>query len=109
MPGTRPVCSALVTAWQPGRDFSEIFIYFYLQLAWVFVAACRLSSSCGKQGLLPAAVGGLLTATASRDAEQRLQGVWAQRLWFSGARAQRAAAGTRLRCPAARGILWTRG
>ena len=43
-PGTHPVRPALVTAWQPGQDFSEIFIYFHLQLPWVFVAACRLSS-----------------------------------------------------------------
>ena len=33
------------------------FIYFWL--CWVFVAACRLFSSCGEQGLLFIAVHGL--------------------------------------------------
>ena len=36
----------------------NLFIYFWLR--WVFVAACRLFSSCSEQGLLFVAVRGLL-------------------------------------------------
>ena len=40
--------------------FLILFIYFYFWLPWVFVAACRLFSSCGEQGLLFVAVPRLL-------------------------------------------------
>ena len=50
--------------------FIYLFIYFWLH--WVFVAVCRLFSSCGEQGLLFIAVHGLLTALASLVVEHRL-------------------------------------
>ena len=49
-------------------------MYFWLR--WVFVAACGLFSSCGKQGILFVAVHGLLIAVASRCRAQAL-GAWA--------------------------------
>ena len=48
------------------------FIYFYFWLLWVFVAARRLFSGCGKRGLFFIAVCGLLTVVASLVAEHRL-------------------------------------
>ena len=50
--------------------FTNLFIYFFL--CWVFVAARRLFSSCGEQGLLFVAVRRLLIAVASLVAEHRL-------------------------------------
>ena len=50
--------------------FYFIIIIFWLH--WVFVAACRLFSSCGERGLLFAAARGLLTAVASLIAEHEL-------------------------------------
>ena len=47
-----------------------LFIYFWLPGA--FVAARRLFSGCGEQGLLFVAVRGLLVAVASLVAEHRL-------------------------------------
>ena len=52
--------------------FFNLFIYFYFWLRWVFVAACRLFSSCGEQGLLFFAVRGLLIVMASLVAEHGL-------------------------------------
>ena len=48
------------------------FFFFNFWLRWVFVAARRLSSSCGEQGLLFVAVRGLLTVVASLVAEHGL-------------------------------------
>ena len=48
------------------------FIYLFIWLHWVFVAACRLFSSCGQWGLLFVAVRGLLIAVASLVAQHRL-------------------------------------
>ena len=42
-----------------------IYLFIYLWLHWVFIAACRLFSSCGEWGLLFVAVRGLLIAVAS--------------------------------------------
>ena len=51
----------------------DLFIYlFNFWLRWVFVAACRLFSSCGEWGLLFVAVRGLLIAVASLVAEHGL-------------------------------------
>ena len=67
---------APVTAWRPGQDFSKIFIFAF---SAVSLSLPTGSSLVAANGLLPAAVGGLLTVMASRDAEHRLQGVRAQR------------------------------
>ena len=45
----------------------------FFWLHWVFVAACRLFSSCRERGLLFVAVHGLLIAVASLVAEHGLQ------------------------------------
>ena len=50
--------------------FKILFIFFWLH--WVFIAACRLFSSCGVQGLLFVAVHGLLISVASLVSEHRL-------------------------------------
>ena len=52
--------------------FYFYFFVIYFWLHWVFVAACRLFSSCVEQGLLFVAVHGLLIAVASLVAEHRL-------------------------------------
>ena len=52
------------------NKFIYLFIYFWLR--WVFVAARRLFSSCGKRGLLFVAARGLLIAVASLVVEHRL-------------------------------------
>ena len=46
-----------------------LFYLLYFWLHWVFVAAPRLFSSCGEQGLLFAAVRRLLIVVASLVAE----------------------------------------
>ena len=46
------------------NKYIYLFIYLFMS-AWVFVAARRLFSSCGEQGLLFVAVRGLLNAVAS--------------------------------------------
>ena len=86
MSGTRPVRPAPVTAWQPGQDFSKTFIFAFSCTGSLSLPAG--SSLVAANGLLPAVVGGLPTAAASRGAECRLQAVRAQRLWLSGARAE---------------------
>ena len=50
--------------------FNLFIIYFWLR--WVFTAATRAFSSCGKRGLLFVAVLGLLVAVASLVAEHGL-------------------------------------
>ena len=50
--------------------FNSFILYFWP--SWVFVAVHRLFSSCGEQGLLFIAVGGLRTAVASLVAEHEL-------------------------------------
>ena len=57
---------------------------FFFWLRWVFVAARRLFSSCGEQGLLLVVVCGLLIAVASLVAEHRLQVRGLQQLWHAG-------------------------
>ena len=49
---------------------------------------CRSFSSCGRQGLLSAAVCGLLIAAASLFVEHGLYGEQAQWVWLMGLRAQ---------------------
>ena len=49
--------------------FKILFIYF--ELRWVFVAVCRLFSSCSERGPLFVVVCGLLIAVASLVAEHR--------------------------------------
>ena len=81
----------------------HLFICLFMYLCiYLFMAALGLRccapafSSCGGQGLLFAAVRGLLTAVASLVVEQGLQvhglqQLWcvrAQQLWFAGSRAQ---------------------
>ena len=60
--------------WKPGIFvFKFLFILFiYFWLYWVFVAVCRLFSSCGEQGLLFLVVCGLLLVVASLVAEHGL-------------------------------------
>ena len=48
------------------------YLFIYLWLHWVFVAACGLFSSCSERGLLFVAVCELLIAVASLVAEQGL-------------------------------------
>ena len=48
------------------------YLFSYLWLHWVFVAARGLFSSCGERGLLFIVVRGLLIAVASLVAELRL-------------------------------------
>ena len=48
------------------------YLFSYLWLHWVFVAARGLFSSCGERGLLFVAVCGLLIAVASLVAEHGL-------------------------------------
>ena len=86
MSSTCPVCPAPVTAWRPGQDFSKIFIFAFSPGSLSLPTG---SSLIAANGLLPAAVGGLLTAMASSDAEHRLQAVRAQRC-FSQAQGHRA-------------------
>ena len=49
----------------------SFFLKFIFWLRCVFVAACRLFSSCGEQGLLFVAVCGLLIVVASLVVEHR--------------------------------------
>ena len=65
--------------------FSFFFLnYFYFRLHWVFVAARRLFSSCGEQGLLSIVVHRLLIVVASLVAEHGLQVCGLQQLWHAG-------------------------
>ena len=48
------------------------FLFFLFWLRWVFVAACRLFSSCSERGLLFVALCGLLIAVASLVLERGL-------------------------------------
>ena len=52
--------------------FLLIYLFTYFWLHWVFIAACRLFSSCSEQGLLFVVVFGLLIAVASLVAEHGL-------------------------------------
>ena len=52
--------------------FFLIYLFIYFWLRWVFVAACRLFSSCGEWGLLFIVVHGLLIEVASLVAERGL-------------------------------------
>ena len=54
------------------KQTALVWFCFVFCLRWVFVAARRLFSSCGKQGLLFVAVRGLLIAVASLVAEHAL-------------------------------------
>ena len=65
-----------------------IYLFIYLWLSWVFVAAHGLFSSCGEWGLLLVAVRGLLIAVASLVAEHRLQACGLQYLWLTGSGVQ---------------------
>ena len=49
-----------------------IYLFIYLRLCWVFVAAHGLFSGCGERGLLFVAVCGPLIAVASRCGAQAL-------------------------------------
>ena len=53
-------------------SFFKFYLFIYLCLHWVFVAARGLLSSCGKWGLVFVAVRVLLTAVASLVAEHGL-------------------------------------
>ena len=52
--------------------FFNLFLFIYLWLCWVFVAACGLFSSCSERGLLFVAVCGRLIVVASLVAEHGL-------------------------------------
>ena len=56
--------------------FKFIYLFIYFWLRWVFIAACTLSLSCGKRGLLFVEVHGFLTGVASLVAELGLQQLW---------------------------------
>ena len=64
--------------------FLLIYLFTYFWLHWVFIAACRLFSSCSEQGLLFVVVFGLLIAVASLVAEHGLQAHGLQQLWHAG-------------------------
>ena len=75
--------------------FLIYFLFFYVWLRSVFVAACRLFSSCGERGLLFIAERGLLIgwllllqSTDSRRAGFSSCGIRAQQLWLAGSRVQ---------------------
>ena len=50
-----------------------IYLCIYFWLHWIFVAACKLFSSCGEQGLLFVVVRRLLIMVVFLVAEHRLK------------------------------------
>ena len=61
-----------ISIFKKSQEAFFFFNLFYLWLCWVFVAARRLFSSCGEQGLLFVVVHRLLIAVASLVAEHGL-------------------------------------
>ena len=83
---TRENCRTNETLW--GKQF---YLFIYVWLCWVFVAACRFFSGCGERGLLSSCGAQTLgrsgfSPCGCRALEQRLgsSGTWASllcRLW----------------------------
>ena len=68
--------------------FQKIYLIFYFQLHWVFVAAHGLSLAAGSRCYYPVVLQEFLTAVAS-VLEHSLQRAWAQQLWCRGLAAPR--------------------